>query len=51
MMDYYYDLCKDCEYLYDCFGREMGKRIEKGETVGLYLNPSTCTSYYPEVEQ
>jgi hypothetical protein len=47
----YYDLCKDCEYLYHCFGREIGEKIEKEEVDDMYLCPGTCISYCPERKQ
>lgn len=50
-MDYYYDLCKDCEYLYHCYGRDVGNKIENEDVDDMYLHPSTCVSYYPERKQ
>lgn len=50
MRAYYYWLCEDCEYLYHCFGREVGERIENGEVDDLDLAPGSCRHYYPEVK-
>lgn len=50
-IDYYYDLCKDCEHLYNCFGRDIGEKIENENVDNMYLHPSTCTNYYPERKQ
>lgn len=50
-MDYYYDLCKECEHLYHCFGRDIGKRIEDDNVQDIYLHPDSCRNYYPERKQ
>ena len=43
-------LCKDCEYLYHCFGRKEAELIQSGETE-LYLSEESCLIYYPEIKQ
>lgn len=50
-MDYYYDLCKDCEYLYHCFGRDTGKKISDGDVDDMCLLAGTCRNFYPELRQ
>ena len=49
-MNYYCYLCKDCEHLFHCFGREKGVEILEGKT-DMYLCPDVCTDYYPERKQ
>lgn len=51
MNDYYYSLCKECEYLYSCFSRDEIQNIEEDNTENMYLMPDTCLSFYPEVRQ
>lgn len=46
--DYYYDLCKECEHLYHCYGRETGEKIQNDNTDDMYLHPSRCNDFYPE---
>ena len=48
--DYYCYLCKDCEYLFHCFGREKGIEIIEDKT-DMYLCPDACIDYYPEKKQ
>lgn len=47
----YHDVCSECDYLYHCFGRDIGEKIQRGDTDDMYLHPSTCTEYYPERKQ
>ena len=49
--DYYCILCKDCEYLYHCYGREVGERIVNNDVGDMYLHPDNCNNYYPEIKQ
>lgn len=51
MDEQYYYLCYECEYLYHCFGREMGEKIKDGNTEEIYLRTEACTSFYPERKQ
>lgn len=46
----YYCLCKDCEYLYHCFGREIGEKIENDDVDDMYLHVGICKNYYPLVK-
>ena len=46
-----YDLCKDCEHLYHCFGIEIAKEIENNMIKDIYLQPGICSNYYPEIKQ
>lgn len=48
---YYYYLCKECEYLYHCFGRNIGEQIENDDVDDMYLSPSHCLNYYPLRQQ
>lgn len=34
----YYDVCKECEFLYHCYGREIAERIQNDQTVLRYRN-------------
>ena len=47
----YYDLCKDCEHLYHCFGRDIAEKIENEDVNDMYLRPDNCNDYYPEIKQ
>jgi hypothetical protein len=49
--DYYYDLCKYCEHLYRCFGREISEKIENNDVKNMYLQSGSCSDYYPERQQ
>lgn len=49
--DYYYRLCKECEYLYHCCGREVGQKIVNDDVDDMYLHPDSCSDYYPERKQ
>lgn len=51
MMETYYRLCKECEYNYHCFGREVAEKIVNDDTEDMYLSPDKCTDFYPEREQ
>ena len=51
MSEQYHYLCYECEYLYHCFGREIGEKIKDGDTDDMYLRPESCSSFYPEREQ
>ena len=50
-MIYYYDLCKDCEHLYHCLGKDICDKIADEDTDDMYLHHGICTSYYPEINQ
>ena len=50
-MKYYYSLCKECEHLYHCFGRDIGEKIANDDVDDLYLHPSNCNNYYPEIRE
>lgn len=45
----YYEVCKECEFLYHCYGREIAERIQKDETDDMHLRPSIC-SYFLRIE-
>ena len=45
----YYEVCKECEFLYHCYGREIAERIKKDETDDMHLRPSIC-SYFLRIE-
>lgn len=45
--DYYCDLCKCCEYLYDCYSRDVAEKISSDEVDDMYLHPSRCNDFYP----
>ena len=47
----YYAMCKECEYLYHCFGRVIGKKIQNNETKDMYESPDNCRDFYPEIKQ
>lgn len=49
--DYYYSLCKECEYLYHCYGREISQKIMNNDVNDMYLHPDSCNNYYPERRQ
>lgn len=51
MDDIYFDLCKECEYLYHCFSIEMAEKITSGDTNNMYLHHESCTNFYPERKQ
>lgn len=51
MSEIYFDLCKECEYSYHCFGREIAEKIARGDTDDMHLHPDTCTNFYPERKQ
>lgn len=48
---YYFEWCKECNYLYHCFGRETGERIENDDVDDMYLRHGGCSDYYPERKQ
>lgn len=48
--NYYYDLCKVCEHLYYCYGRDVGEKIENDDIDDMYLHPSSCNDFYPEIK-
>ena len=39
------------KYLYHCFGRETGERIENDDVDDMYLRHGGCSDYYPERKQ
>lgn len=47
---YYHEECRDCEYLWHCFGPDTAARIQDGDTDGATVYPWRCSSYYPEVK-
>lgn len=47
----YYDLCKECEYLYHCFERYVAEKIQNEDTDDMYLRLDNCNNYYPEIKQ
>lgn len=47
-MDYYIQ-CKECEYLYHCYGREVAEKIQNDDIDDMYLRPDSCRNYYPEI--
>ena len=49
MSEIYYSLCKECEHIYHCFARETAEKIQNDETDGMYLHPSKCDDFYPEI--
>ena len=51
MNEVYYDLCKECENLYHCFGRDVAKKIQNEDVKDMYLHPDNCHDYYPERKQ
>lgn len=50
-MESYCRLCKECEYLYHCFGRDIAIKIQNNDVEDIYLNPQNCEDFYPEVKQ
>lgn len=50
MKQTYCRLCKECEYLYHCFGRDVGERIQNDDVENMYLKPDSCNDFYPERE-
>ena len=48
MNETYHELCKECEYLYHCFGRNIGEKIENNDVENMCLHPSSCKNFYPE---
>lgn len=51
MNEIYHEICKECEYLYHCFGRNIGEKIENNDVEDMYLHPSSCKNFYPERKQ
>ena len=51
MSKQYYHLCSECEYLYHCFGREIGEKILNDDIDDMYLRPESCKDFYPERKQ
>lgn len=51
MTEYYYNLCKECEHNYHCFGREIATKIQNDDVEDMYLRPDNCRDFYPEREQ
>jgi len=48
---HYFSLCKECEYLYHCYGRKIAEDIQSGKTEDMYQLNDTCVNYYPEIKQ
>lgn len=46
-----YELCKECEHLYHCFGRDIAEKIQNEDIDDMHLHHNTCTSYQPERKQ
>lgn len=46
--NYYYDLCKYCEHLYHCYGRDVGQKISNDSVNDMYVHPNKCNDFYPE---
>ena len=42
----YYDVCKECEFLYHCYGREIAERIQNDQTDDMYLRPGVCSDFF-----
>ena len=47
---YYFEWCKECSYLYHCYGSEDGERIENDDVNDMYLRRGGCSDYYPEIK-
>ena len=43
----YFESCKECEYLYHCFGPETAEKIQNDK---VELRDENCSSYYPLVK-
>ena len=41
----YYDVYKECEFLYHCYGREIAERIQNDQTDDMYLRPGVCSDF------
>lgn len=51
MKETYHYLCKECEHLYHCFGRNIGIKIQNDDVEDMYLSPDNCRDFYPERKQ
>ena len=51
ILDSYCHLCKECEHVYHCFGKDIGRKIQNEEQTDLYLSPDKCNDFYPEITQ
>lgn len=51
MDNVYYNMCSECEYVYHCFGKEIGRKIQNNETDELELSSDHCKDFYPEQRQ
>lgn len=45
--NYYYDLCKECEHLYHCYGKDIGEEIENDNVDDMLCLSSGCNDFYP----
>lgn len=50
MNETYYDLCKECEHLFHCFGKDAANEIANDEIKDQCI-PGKCNDFYPEVKQ
>lgn len=50
-MDIYFEICKECEYLYHCFGRDIAMKIKNNDVNDMYLSTQNCMDFYPEIKQ
>lgn len=41
----YYNVCKECEFLYHCYGREIAEQIQNDQTDDMYLRPGVCSDF------
>lgn len=48
-MGEYMAQCKECEYLYHCYGHIEGRKINDGETSLKEVSYWYCSYFYPEV--
>lgn len=51
MIETYHELCKECEYLYHCFDRDIAIKIQNDDVANMYLSPQNCRNFYPERKQ
>lgn len=48
MNDTYTFMCKHCEYLYHCYGRDIAIKIKGGNCDDLCMT-GNCDNFYPEI--
>jgi hypothetical protein len=51
MGEVYYAMCQECEYVYHCFGKEVGRQIQNNGTDDLELSSYYCKDFYPKQKQ